>query len=392
MHAGESTLANAAVLLRALQSEYMVWQEEKGEQGRHHLQGFVWWKNPRTFTSVKNQLPAGAHIEKQRGSNSEAAAYCKKKGPDGAVEGGMSYERGEQPPDAGRPQGGMKNSVTALRKAQAHGVKRVLDEDPEVFLKHHTALEKAARMAAMERVPSERDITVYWLYGDAGAGKSRFATRYDTAENTCIVSDTPQGWLDGYSGERTLVIDDFEGQMPYQQVKRMLDRYRYQGPVKGDHVAAEWTTVFVTSNEHPSSYYTRDRWSADPATPSPLQRRITTVFKVTGCYPGDVSWTPSQPPPRPPAAPAAPPAEEEGEEAQSAAERASIDLAQLDLFPQGGNDPEEEGGGGDVWQQRDDLFEDFLNPSDLFHASSQDDILRDLEGQGEAEPAGGRNL
>lgn len=360
-HAGETGLTVIATVLDMVDCDYMVYQEETGEGGRKHLQGFVWWKSARAFNSVKGKLPAGVHIEKQRGTNKEAADYCRKEGA-GGYNGGLRKERGEQPADAGRPAGGTKHAVEALRKAQTHGVKRVLDEDPEVFLKHHSALEKAAKLEATARVPNERDVTVWWIHGDAGSGKSRFAANYDTPENTCIISDSAGGWLDGYTGQRTLVIDDFEGLMPYQQVKRMLDIYRYQAPVKGDHVPAEWTTVFITSNEHPNTYYTQDRWSNDPATPSPLQRRITEVFNVTGCYPGAVTWTPAQPAPRPTAVQEPEP------------------------------EPEAEEGGGELTDEQllGDNFVDFLNRADLFVDPEEEggDVFFDLAGEGEAEPRG----
>ncbi|AGS36187.1 replication-associated protein [Circoviridae 4 LDMD-2013] len=377
--AGSSGLSAIATLLDNVDCDYMVYQEETGAGGRKHLQGFVWWRTQRTFNSVKGKLPDGVHLEKQRGTNKEAADYCRKVGP-GGWNGGHRGERGEQPADAGRPTGGSKHAVEALRKAQKHGVKRVLDEDPECFLKHHTALEKAARLEATARVPQERDLTVWWIHGDAGSGKSRFATRYDNPDNTCIISDSAGGWLDGYAGQRTLVIDDFEGLMPYQQIKRMLDVYRYQAPVKGDHVAAEWTTVLITSNEHPSSYYQQDRWSNDPTTPSPLQRRITAVYKVTGCHPGPVTWTPPQPAPRPPAVPPPPPpppppmdgddASEEEEEGGPLPPTQRVSLSDSQLLADG-------------------IFDDFLDPTDLFpQPSSGEDIFADLDGVGDPEPQG----
>lgn len=53
-----------------------VFQREKGENGTEHLQCYGFFKNPRTFKSIKKKLP-NAHIEKC--NNPKASiAYCQK--------------------------------------------------------------------------------------------------------------------------------------------------------------------------------------------------------------------------------------------------------------------------------------------------------------------------
>lgn len=52
---------------------------EKGEQGTQHLQGFIKFKNARTFKSVKKLLPR-AHLEKSKGSLKDNYIYCSKDG------------------------------------------------------------------------------------------------------------------------------------------------------------------------------------------------------------------------------------------------------------------------------------------------------------------------
>lgn len=53
-----------------------LFQEEKGEKGTPHLQGMLYFENPRTFKSIKKMLPT-AHIEKMK-NKIASIKYCSK--------------------------------------------------------------------------------------------------------------------------------------------------------------------------------------------------------------------------------------------------------------------------------------------------------------------------
>lgn len=59
---------------------YLVYGYEEGENHTPHLQGYICFDEVKRFATVKDMLPAGAHIEKKRGSPQQAADYCKKDG------------------------------------------------------------------------------------------------------------------------------------------------------------------------------------------------------------------------------------------------------------------------------------------------------------------------
>lgn len=382
-------LLSGMVHIRDCGADRIVVQEEQGEGGRVHLQLWVWWKNARTHNSALSALGNSTHcsIDKQQGSNIQAWNYCRKcckqhytqhrdedhdfnthGRPHGdGWTGGARFESGEQPGDKGK----RTTLANAVHLARTHGVKRAAAEEGEAFARYHKGLEKHAALGAEDRIPRHRDVTVWWLWGDAGSGKSHFAETFDEDNNTCVISDSKEGWFDGYNGEGTLVLDEFEGLMPYVLLKRVLDKYRLQVPVKGGFVAAAWTRVIITSNMAPWQMGYTDQWDPGfPARVTPLSRRVNGVFHGVGQHPNTV-WTPPLPAPRPPQAPApapapAPPQEEEEEE-----EGGDITLTDTQLLS-------------------DAVFEDFLNPADAdyFRTSSADDILADLEGLGDPEPRG----
>jgi len=59
---------------------YLVYGREVGESGTPHLQGFVKFKNKRSFNVVKAIFPYGTHVavRYKESTDYHAAAYCKK--------------------------------------------------------------------------------------------------------------------------------------------------------------------------------------------------------------------------------------------------------------------------------------------------------------------------
>lgn len=56
----------------------LIFQQEIGEEGTPHLQGFIQLVHPKRFVWIKNKWPcfAGAHFEKQKGSFQQNWDYC----------------------------------------------------------------------------------------------------------------------------------------------------------------------------------------------------------------------------------------------------------------------------------------------------------------------------
>lgn len=53
--------------------------EEVGESGTPHLQGYIEFKTPKSWSTIKKLLPK-AHIEKAKGNRQQNLTYCKKDG------------------------------------------------------------------------------------------------------------------------------------------------------------------------------------------------------------------------------------------------------------------------------------------------------------------------
>ena len=60
--------------------KYIIYGKELGELRTPHLQGFIQYAHPVSFTKVKGDLRSNAHIESRLGTVKEAIEYCKKDG------------------------------------------------------------------------------------------------------------------------------------------------------------------------------------------------------------------------------------------------------------------------------------------------------------------------
>ena len=101
--------------------DYHVYGREIGESGTPHLQGFIIFTQRKRLTQLHRLLPGG-HYEVTKGSNLQAADYCKK--------GGDFVEIGEMPID-GSDKGGIATKekldiVTGKQIGRASCRERVL--------------------------------------------------------------------------------------------------------------------------------------------------------------------------------------------------------------------------------------------------------------------------
>lgn len=242
---------------------YMCWSQEVGEQGTPHLQGYVAWDNPRSLEKFKNAISNRLHYEPHtNGTAQQNRNYCaglvEKKG---FKENPTFEEVGEIPEQGARTD--WKEAVTHLQTGT--DITSVVQSQPQLL----PCIRSLERYQQLSLRPLNRDVKVILLTGAPGTGKSRWA--YD---NYPDLYSKPDGqWFDGYTGQKTLLLDDFYGDIPLPQLLKVLDRYPLQLPVKGGFVYAQYTTVIITSNRDV------DQWNYyDTAA---LKRRISEYKQFT---------------------------------------------------------------------------------------------------------------
>lgn len=227
---------------------YLIFAKEVGDSGTSHLQGYIEFENPRSpGKDWKNfkELMGGCHFERRRGTAKQASDYCEFADyPTCQVKNEEVYKFGEI-----SRQGDRADWAQAVN--QIIGEKRevvdVIMDQPQL-LPAIRALENFKKMTIQ---PIEREVHVTWLHGSPGSGKTRWV--WDKYPD--VYSKPSGNWWDGYNGEETLLLDDYDEDIPFAELLKVLDRYKYRVPVKGGFVGARWTRVFITTNNPPASFY-----------------------------------------------------------------------------------------------------------------------------------------
>lgn len=240
--------------LKNIKFSYLLWQKEVGKECKTpHLHAFLYYKNPVVWP--KRFLPR-ARIEKVR-SIVHCMKYCSKE--ETRVEG--PWEIGEKP-----EQGRRKDLEAAAADYMANDEKTFAEENPETFVRFYKGLRELKAVVSQTHRDVNTPPSVIWLWGLAGVGKTRKAV--ETHKSFYIKDGTM--WWDGYKQQEAIVIDDFDGKWPYRDLLRLLDRYEYQGQVKGGYVKINSPHIYITCEFEPEHF-----WKGNEL--AQVMRRITKV-------------------------------------------------------------------------------------------------------------------
>lgn len=242
---------------------YVGWAKEIcPDTQKEHVQGWIQFVNPKDFTVVRKMLGGKMHVEKCMGSEHQNQTYISK----------------ENNPEV------RGQFVTQGFRTDLEGVKKMLDSNVTMkeiadcyfgnYVRYHSGFEKYKQLVQESQSQGFRDVDVLIFRGPTGTGKTRAAVANPDVYK--IQGDDLQ-WWDGYTGQKTLVIDEYDNQVKCTKLLGILDGYQLRLPIKGGFTYAAWDRVIITTNNsilHPSAkQHHRDA----------LERRIDEVidFDVT---------------------------------------------------------------------------------------------------------------
>lgn len=257
-------------LIASRKFTYLIYGEEIcpkndkfGNEGKKHNQGYVEFPNAITLGEkgfLKITTPR-IHYEKRKGTQTQAIDYCK----------GWTWEGDKKIFKApffkeniyfefGTPSEnnqGKRNDLLNLKESLDKGSKlsEIAENHFESFLKYNRGI-----LMYMNIKPKIRNwkTEVYILIGPPGCGKSKLCPL-----NGYWYAPLNNIWWDGYNGHEDVIIDEFYGGLPFTFMLRLMDRYPLNVEIKNGTVPFLAKRIWITSNKHPSKWYSADKVTDD---------------------------------------------------------------------------------------------------------------------------------
>jgi len=224
--------------IKKIDATYHVIGFEKGESGTPHLQGYIHFKNPRSFKAVHNEL-CKAHIEPTKGTPEQASEYSKKDGE--------YWEQGECPKQ------GKRTDVEVVREEinngnGMRGVVRIATNLQQIKL--------AEAILKYEEPQRNWKPHVTWCFGKTATGKSKYAHEVFSGLDFFRKTSNQGKWWDGYDAHQNVIIDDIDSKtMPYKCLLDLLDRYACVIECKGGTRQFLAKNIIVTTSRYPGDMF-----------------------------------------------------------------------------------------------------------------------------------------
>lgn len=190
--------------------KYIRYSMECGENGRFHWQGYITMGSPTRMEAVKTAMSCRwVHLEPCISTERKNDNYVAKDPI------GEEYEWGV-------------HTTQGMRTDMDH-CKALLDEGNDlgsVFehhfgnaVRYHAGFSKYIEMKQQAEPPVMREVVVKVYWGVPGTGKSFGAYEFDFNLYNKPLGEGESKWWDDYTGQTTLLLDDFTGQISIQVLR-----------------------------------------------------------------------------------------------------------------------------------------------------------------------------
>lgn len=229
-------------LIEKLGGYTWIGQLERGEGGYEHYQGYIENETPIRFSTLKKKFPT-IHLEIRKGTPLQAYEYATKEETRiGKVLGNM-----EKPPEEKKRGRGQILKSLHERILNGEKVDDIIQTSPEAMPHYRNLreLESVVQRTAA-RNNKYRDMRVTYLYGETGVGKTRYV--YETYDGELYRVTDYNNPFDGYNGQKVLVLDEFNSQLPFELMLLLLDVYPTELPARFHNKHAAYDEVWIISN------------------------------------------------------------------------------------------------------------------------------------------------
>ncbi|AXH77107.1 MAG: putative viral replication protein [Citataivirus uhadis] len=202
---------------------------------RLHFQGYISFKNAKTFKQTKKWFQLDKiHLESAKGNDFKNQTYCSKENK--IIEIGKPIAQGKRS-DISEAISilGAKASMSAVLE-KVHNYQAV--RHAELYLKYKEPKREIS------------PIEVIWIYGSSGKGKTRKVFDDNTSED--IFTPISYKWWEGYDAHKVVLIDDIRRDFcKFHELLKLLDIYPFRVETKGGSRQVQFKKIYITAPYSP---------------------------------------------------------------------------------------------------------------------------------------------
>jgi len=220
-----------AKILMLFSPEYFCMADEIAATGTFHTHVFLYSLSPIRFTTLKNRFPI-AHIEKAYGSAKQNRDYIMKSGKwadsgkaETSVEGSF-YEYGNIPTENAEKNPQMFRLVQNVKDGLS--TVEIIDNTPNMAFRIKDIDMLRQTLLAEKYTTENRMVEVCYIFGASGTGKTRGIYAKHNSKDIYRITNYRHGnnaFFDGYQGQDILVFEEFNSQIPIEEMLNYLDIY-----------------------------------------------------------------------------------------------------------------------------------------------------------------------
>lgn len=198
--------------------------------GRYHWQGYFYLFDQKTISAAAKIYKCT--VKNALGTADENRTYCGAK--DYEKEGKFKAANPLFKEFGCLPCQGKRGDLDAIKDEIIAGksVDDICMERPMMFHQYGRTLERIEAIKARDKFRTWMT-TCDWLFGETGTGKSHRAFENYSPKTHFVFNVNDNGFWCGYTGQETVIINEFRGQICYSELLDLIDKYPKTVKVKG---------------------------------------------------------------------------------------------------------------------------------------------------------------
>jgi hypothetical protein len=215
-----------------------------------HKQGFVYFCKKMALKNAIKRLEEAhpykdykpVNIRVCDGTFAQNVRYCSKDG--------QYTELGDKPSPGARKD--LKKIQDRIKEGET--VDMLATEDPYLFHMYGRTMNKLEDLQARKKFRTEMTEGI-WYYGATGTGKSHKAFENYSPE-THYVLPNDNGWWDAYTQQDTVIINDFRGEISYNELLVLVDKWPHSVKRRNrEPIPFISKRIIITSSLQPKKIY-----------------------------------------------------------------------------------------------------------------------------------------